>query len=71
MIFRWKQLAGCTIECRVNLAQLEIPAIGPARAGKLRGTLKGMPGVPLLCVPPTRLTGVCSRVLKKLVDDII
>ncbi|MEA3417371.1 MAG: hypothetical protein U9R02_14725 [Thermodesulfobacteriota bacterium] len=36
-----------------------------ARAGKLKGHLKGDPGIPLLCVPPTRLCGPCSRVLKR------
>ena len=35
-----------------------------ARAGKLKGHLKGNPRIPLLCVPPTRLSGPCSRVLK-------
>lgn len=37
-----------------------------ARAGKLKGHLKGEPKIPLLCVPPTRLSEPCSRVLKKL-----
>jgi hypothetical protein len=35
-----------------------------ARAGKLKGHIKGNPRIPLLCVPPTRLSGPCSRVLK-------
>ena len=38
-----------------------------ARAGKLKGHLKGDPRIPLLCVPPTRLSGPCSRVLKKII----
>ena len=37
-----------------------------ARTGKLKGTLKGNPEIPITCVPPTRLSGPCSRVLKKL-----
>ncbi len=41
-----------------------------ARAGKLRGTLKDGSGMPLLGVPPTRLTGVCSRVLKQMAEEI-
>jgi hypothetical protein len=35
-----------------------------AREGKLKGTLKGSSKIPLFCVPPTRLSGPCSRVLK-------
>ncbi len=38
-----------------------------ARAGKLKGHLKGKPAIPLFCVPPTRLSGPCSRVLEELV----
>ena len=38
-----------------------------ARAGKLKGHLKEDPRIPLLCVPPTRLSGPCSRVLKKII----
>lgn len=41
-----------------------------ARAGKLNGMLKDVAGVPLFCVPPTRLAGVCSGVLKKVVGGI-
>ena len=37
-----------------------------AKTGKLKGTLKGNPEIPITCVPPTRLSGPCSRVLKKL-----
>jgi len=35
-----------------------------ARAGKLKGHLKGDPKIPLFCVPPTRLSGPCKRVLQ-------
>ena len=38
-----------------------------ARDGKLKGTLKENPKIPLLCVPPTRLSGPCSRVLKNFI----
>lgn len=41
-----------------------------ARAGKLNGMLREVAGVPLFCVPPTRLAGVCSGVLKKVVGRI-
>ncbi|MBW2167040.1 MAG: hypothetical protein JRG74_13385 [Deltaproteobacteria bacterium] len=37
-----------------------------ARAGKLKGHLIGNMKIPQLCVPPTRLSGPCSRVLKGL-----
>ncbi len=37
-----------------------------AKKGKLIGSLKGMPNIPLLGVPPTRLSGPCSRVLRRL-----
>jgi hypothetical protein len=37
-----------------------------AKAGKLRGTLHGMPEVRLIGVPPTRLTGPAQRVLRSL-----
>ena len=40
-----------------------------ARAGKLKGHLKGDPKIPLLCVPPTRLSGPCSRVLRKIIKQ--
>ena len=41
-------------------------SIEDAKKGKLLGTLKGMPNIPLLGVPPTRLSGPCSRVLRQL-----
>jgi len=42
-----------------------------ARAGKLMGFLKGNSKIPLLCVPPTRLTSVCSPVFKKLIEEYV
>jgi hypothetical protein len=45
----------------------DIPySIEQARKGTLKGSLKGWPHIPLLCVPPTRLSGPCSRVLRQL-----
>jgi len=41
-------------------------SIGSARAGSLKGTLKGHNDLPLLCVPPTRLAGPCRRVLTQI-----
>ena len=40
-----------------------------AKNGKLIGTLKGMPNIPLLCAPPTRLSGPCSRILRQLLNE--
>jgi len=37
-----------------------------ARKGELKGAFKGDPEIPIFCVPPTRLSGPCSRVLKGL-----
>ena len=39
-----------------------------AKQGKLVGSLKGMPNIPLLGVPPTRLSGPCSRILRQLLE---
>ena len=39
-----------------------------ARDGTLIGRLKGTTGIQLLAVPPTRLSGPCSRVLKLLIS---
>jgi len=36
-----------------------------AKAGKLRGTVHGLPHIPLFGVPPTRLVGPCRRVLEQ------
>ncbi len=36
------------------------------RAGKLKGTLKKSEKISLLCVPPTRLSGPCRRILNRL-----
>lgn len=47
----------------------DIPySIDDAKKGKLIGTLKGMPNIPLLGVPPTRLSGLCSRILGELLN---
>jgi len=40
-----------------------------ARDGKLKGKLKEMPKVPLLGVPPTRLSGPCSKILRQLLTE--
>jgi len=45
-------------------------SIGAARAGSLKGTLKGHNDLALLCVPPTRLAGPCRRVLTQMVKNI-
>lgn len=44
-------------------------SIGDAKKGKLLGSLRGMPNIPLLGVPPTRLSGPCSRVLRQLLNE--
>ena len=41
-------------------------SISAARAGTLKGTLKGLNELPLFCVPPTRLSGPCGKVLAQL-----
>lgn len=43
-------------------------SIGAAKAGKLKGTVAGYPKTPFFCVPPTRLSGPCCRVLKTFVS---
>jgi len=40
-----------------------------AKKEKLIGTLKSMPNIPLLGIPPTRLSGPCSRVLRQLLKQ--
>jgi len=40
-----------------------------ANKGNLIGTLKNMPSIPLIGVPPTRLSGPCSRVLRQLLSQ--
>lgn len=40
-----------------------------ANKGKLIGSLKDMPNIHLLGVPPTRLSGPCSRVLRQLLNE--
>ena len=42
--------------------------IEDAKKGKLIDTFKGMPNIPLLGVPPTRLSGPCSRILRELLE---
>ncbi len=44
-------------------------SIGNAREGKLRGSLRGMPHVRLLGVPPTRLIGPARAVLRQLLSE--
>lgn len=44
-------------------------SISKAREGKLRGSLKGMPQIPLLGVPPTRLLGPARDVLRQLLSE--
>jgi len=43
--------------------------IDNAKNGRLKGALKDMPNIPLIGVPPTRLSGPCSRVLRKLLTQ--
>jgi len=45
-------------------------SIGAARAGMLRGTLKGHNDLTLFCVPPTRLAGPCRRVLTQILKNM-
>ena len=40
-----------------------------AKDGKLKGRLKEMTNIPLFCVPPTRLSGPCSRKLRQLLEE--
>ena len=44
-------------------------SIGSARAGSLKGTLKGHNDLPLLCVPPTRLAGPCRTALTQMLKN--
>ena len=46
-------------------------SIDLAKTGKLKGTLKGSQKIPLLCVPPTRLSGPCCQVLTNVVKDYL
>ena len=41
-------------------------SIEAARAGTLKGTLRGHSDLPLFCVPPTRLSGPCTSALMRL-----
>jgi hypothetical protein len=40
-----------------------------AKSGRLKGRLKEMTNIPLLCVPPTRLSGPCSEILRQLLEE--
>jgi len=44
-------------------------SIGNAREVKLRGSLRGMPHIPLLGVPPTRLIGPARDVLRRVLSE--
>ena len=44
-------------------------SISLARTGKLRGTLNGLPQIPLLGVPPTRLLGPTRKVLRHMLAE--
>jgi hypothetical protein len=44
--------------------------IDDARKGKLKGTLKGAPHIPLFGVPPTRLLGPSQSVLRKFLAEL-
>jgi hypothetical protein len=41
-----------------------------AKSGELKGTFKGLPGVPLFGAPPTRLLGPCRKTLLKFLNPI-
>jgi len=40
-----------------------------AKAGKLRGTVDGLPHIPLFGVPPTRLVGPASKILRHVLTE--
>ena len=40
-----------------------------AKDGKLKGKLKKMTNIPLIGVPPTRLSGPCSKILRQLLEE--
>ena len=42
-----------------------------AKKGKLKGALTNMPNIPLFGMPPTRLSGLCSNILKELLVNKI
>ena len=46
-------------------------SIDLAKAGKLKDKLKNNPSIPLFGVPPTRLSGPCSKVLEKLLKESV
>ena len=43
--------------------------IGAARETRLKGSLKGHNDLALFCVPPTRLTGPCCRILTQMFEN--
>ncbi|MBW2643971.1 MAG: hypothetical protein JRC89_11550 [Deltaproteobacteria bacterium] len=43
--------------------------IDRAKEGQLKDRMKGLPDISLLGVPPTRLSGPCSRVLRQLLEE--
>ena len=44
-------------------------SIGAAREARLKGSLKGHNDLALICVPPTRLAGLCRRVLTQMFEN--
>ena len=44
-------------------------SIGAAREARLKGTLRGHNDLDLFCVPPTRLSGPCRRVLTRIMRN--
>jgi len=40
-----------------------------AKDGKLKSRLKEMTNIPLLGIPPTRLSGPCSKILRQLLEE--
>ena len=43
--------------------------IDRAKKGQLKDQMKGLPDIPLLGVPPTRLSGPCSKILRRLLEE--
>jgi len=44
-------------------------SVNLAREGMLKGRLNGMPHIPLIGVPPTRLSGPCNKILRKCLSE--
>jgi len=53
---------GLKSDCNVSYS------IDDAKNGNLKDTLKDMSEIPLIGVPPTRLSGPCSKILRQLLD---